>query len=386
MPINALIPLQAKGPDPEGFTNALLSGMKMGAFRTQADAAAAKAASDSAYNTARAGKVNTETLGAQFELISKHLDAARSNPTRENITATLASLEANGIPTADFQRKVDSTPDQGLPGLIQARALSFEKEQELGMKREGLDIQQRNTDSQIAYRESMLGKPMVVQTPGAGLVSVDPHNPGAGATPVPGAGPSSSEVAATAAEAAAERQQAAAEQRVLGQQTAAQNRQGVANSQKLRDFEANMKQLTDATDSLDADLVKHGTETDFGVYASPEASVQSTRYADVMAAIQRIRDMGVLQPGEFPFLEMAVNNPTRLANMLRGPNIRAQLAELKAQAGRALERAKTRFTVPAAGPQEAPAGPAPTMEPGADPGFDRTAVEAEMRKRGLLLQ
>lgn len=153
-----------------------------------------------------------------------------------------------------------------------------------------------------------------------------------------------------------ERRRVEALERRKGETPAAarEHTQQIKNQQKFRDFQANMKQLTDAANALDADLVKRGTETDIPVFGSKGAAEQSTRYADVMAAIQRIRDMGVLQPGEFPFLEMAVKNPTTWWNGLRAEDIRGQLSVIKEQAGQALERAKTRFlpapsTTPPAG-------------------------------------
>jgi len=227
-----------------------------------------------------------------------------------------------------------------------------------------LGVSQANAASQIAYRGSMHGQPMVIQAPG-GVYTAPRSNP-QDVTRIDSI-PNQAEVS----------------------ETRARQKQELENQQNYRDFGANMQQLNDAVDSLDADLAEHGTETDFGIYASPEASVQSTRYADVMAAIQRVRDMGVLQPGEFPFLEMAVANPTRFMNAMRGKNIRAQLAELKAQAGRALARAGTRFQQQGGPPRiSIPYGgstpTAPTMEPGADPGVSPEQVEAEMRRRGLL--
>jgi hypothetical protein len=172
--------------------------------------------------------------------------------------------------------------------------------------------------------------------------------------------------------------------------TAAEGRehtQRLKNEQKFRDFEANMTALTDAAGNLDADIVAKGTETDIPVVGSAGAAAQSTLYADVMSGIQRIRDMGVLQPGEFPFLEMAVKNPTTFMNAARAGDIRGQLAVIKQQAGQALERARTRFAVPAAGatphPDASPAPPKPVkVAPVGE--FDAMPMPGEWKGKGTL--
>lgn len=188
---NSLIPLMGKGFDPDSFSAALFRGAQMRRLQDQSqleqDELSEKLASrnalvglfqggkvdqgrlealmqsnpavgleiqklisDQEYSTARSGKAKTDLSAAQFDLIGKHLSAARDNPTRENILANLDPLDAAGIPTADMRAKIEKTPDQGLFGLIQARSISFEKEANLRR-------QQQTADSMAADRQTRIG-------------------------------------------------------------------------------------------------------------------------------------------------------------------------------------------------------------------------------------
>lgn len=288
MPINASIPLQVRGPDPNGFTNALLQGMKMRQYQNEGDAAARKeedamaqrnalsaylsgdqsaeslralgAASPEGYlamaqskreadlNVAKTGKANAEGAKANLGAVREGIDAISGNPTRENITMVADWLDTQKVPTTILRKQLESTPDQALPGLVQGWGMKVKEQEDLLLRT-------RNVDSQIAYRDSMQGKPMVIQTPG-GAFSYDPQNP-EGTVARMDTGPGSAEVA----EAAAEEKRAAALEKwnQPNPQTVAKVRD------KLAAIELIEKQLDNVADKFEGSRNPDGTRKRDGV-------------------------------------------------------------------------------------------------------------------------
>jgi hypothetical protein len=398
MPIDARIPLGVTGLDPNGFINALAAGQKQRELENASarldlaenrlarkdeaattksnalrkfgmsdrgpeavrqlyidapDAAPAveKNIRDAGFSAAQTDKLTTEATSKKLGVIGQILNGVTDEPTYQQARAQVLEIEP----------KAEKWPERYDPAFVEIT------------KRRGLALGEQ---LKIKMAEDKAGQPQVANTSTDGLVTYDPNNPEAGVTQLPGqtpkAPPAPRYVDTPRGTMVMDPQNPMSPGPILPGtekapvETPQQRRianQTIRNEAKLREAEAGGKQLTDATGALDAHLEKYGTETDIPIIGSlpftgSHAAEQGTLHADVMAGIQKARQMGVLQPGEFPFLEMAAKNPTSIWNAHQADNIRAQLKELNAQVERGLARSRTQFAPPSGGPAPAGGGPA----------------------------
>lgn len=241
---------------------------------------------------------------------------------------------------------------------------------------------ERNSQSLIGYRESMLGKPMVVQTPG-GAYTYDPQNPAGGATPMPGMGdPRADAVVHDANKAWLKEQDKSG--------AAAENLSG-----SIEQAKALLASPAGVLGSGPMDRAAYGLHQ-LGVNNS-EAAVNT----------ERLREIGAAMTLSFGSLGSQVSNADRetyqraQGDFERAKSIEAMQMSLKTMAevsrrvmdkvnqNRAIYEATGRKpdfapAKPYGAPANLPPPQAPTMEPGADPGVTPQEVEAEMRRRGLL--
>jgi hypothetical protein len=189
MPIDARIPLGVTGVDPNGFINALAAGQKQRELQNASDRLAAKDEAATAkrnalrqfymsdrgpeavrtlgieapdavsgiekntreaeFNEARTGKLRRETAKADIGLLREGIASIAANPTRENATTVLDGIEAQGTDVARPRKQLDSTPDEGLPGLIRGWGMSFKQSE---------DLVQKDRDAAKPVRNSYTGK------------------------------------------------------------------------------------------------------------------------------------------------------------------------------------------------------------------------------------
>jgi hypothetical protein len=373
--------------DPNGFTNSLAAGMKMRQTQNESDrlaykdeAAVAKRNALSKFYQSPRGQEDVATLAREapdavsgiekntreaqlaevqakkykaegaksdFAVMRDASQALVANPTDENFDAIMASVEPQlsdpSIPKLWTKQWYSAKTPEAREGYARNWAMGAAKaEEQVRKQAEDAKPQPKFFDDGTYLPDTAHPEGGVIQLPGkepkatpqkfvkTGTGGQAPLNPDGTLGPtIPGTEPPPVETP---------------EQRRLATQT-------LRNEAKLREAEAGGKQLTDATAALDAHLEKYGTETDIPLIGSvpftdSHAAEQGTLHADVMAAIQKARQMGVLQPGEFPFLEMAAKNPTSIWNAHQAENIRAQLKVLNAQVGRGLARSRTQFAPP----------------------------------------
>lgn len=86
--------------------------------------------------------------------------------------------------------------------------------------------------------------------------------------------------------------------------------------------------FSQALDTLDKGIGEHGLT----VLPGKEKGKLGTQYSIVQANLRELFNTGVLQPGELPFFERSLNNPTDLTTLLKSggaEGVRAQINELK---------------------------------------------------------
>lgn len=294
-------------------------------------------------------------------------------PQLAPIAERLAGIEDPG----QFKSEVQGFAMSGLEQMKAARA-------------------ERNVESQIAYRESMMGKPMVIQTPG-GAYAYPQHDPGA-ATRLP-TGPSSAEI--SEAQRAFEAEQAALK--------------GAADNGYRLPAAIVSKQAEIATD-LDtlSSLSSEAQTLDLGGagYGGEARLEVSRRFPGVTSALgigvppadqtwwQTYKTLEAKVRNRLFGASLTTNEQESFERLSVSPNMAATtIRENVAQQQRILERAQARqqqtfssagYKVPDVTQPPARGGtswgepPPPTLEPGVDPGVTPEQVEAEMRRRGLL--
>lgn len=310
---NQLAKIYASGADlndPDVIRRVMATSPSAGLGLMKMQGEARKNSAIAGQHEAASRRLELESALKKTDLGSRMLSGVRDEPSYQRARTAAPSI---GLDTSQWPERYDPAWTEE----TRRRGLGLKDEIEM-------QLRQADTQSRIAHRGvmsgyygSIMGKPQVITTPGG--VYTAPR----GSTEFSRIEDIPSQIETEGAR--------------------EEIKQRVRNEQKYRDFAAKVDALTNAADVLRADLEQHGTQTDYGVYASPEAGVQGTRYADVIAGQQQIREMGVLQPGEFPFLEMAVGNPTRPLGVLKGPAIKAQLSEVRAQGERAKARARKRL-------------------------------------------
>lgn len=415
MPNTSLPQLQL--PDPNGFVNALGAGMKLRRYQDEGDAAARKeeealvqrnalsaylsgdqspesmralgAVSPEGYlaiakskretdkAAAQTGKANAEGVKLNLEAMREAVDAISANPSRENFTMVADWLDTQKVPTTILRKQFETSPDEQLPNLAQGLTLKVKEQEDLALKT-------RTADSQIQYRESMLGKPMVVTQPG-GTFALSPET---GYQPVPlDTGPSQMDADAAKAERAAEAKRVAAEYKASHPtpQIAAKARE------KLQTLDVIDAQLGKVEDAFMGTKGPDGTRKPDGIQNSYSAGL-GAGYLPTEGG----RGFDAAVDGLRPFLRQLSRTPgegamsdyeTRQAEaLLPSRNDHESVTKQKIQQLRDIaKQIRAGMVVPAS--PAAPAGrPAPAMVPGADPGVTREQVEAEMRRRGLIVE
>ncbi len=96
-----------------------------------------------------------------------------------------------------------------------------------------------------------------------------------------------------------------------------------------RKAEAGFKDLENALTNLEVFVKEQGTQPSLGPFNATSAKRASTIHATVQGGLRSLFDMGVLQPGELPFLERMVANPGSLLNVGQGGAILGQIQEMR---------------------------------------------------------
>lgn len=238
---------------------------------------------------------------------------------------------------------------------------------------------ERNTQSQIAYRESMLGKPMVVQTPG-GAYTYDPHNPAGGATPIPGMGDPRAEGVVHDANKAWLKEQ---------------DKSGAAAENLSSSIEQARALLSSPAGVLGSGPM------DRAAYGLHQLGVNNSEAA---VNTERLREIGASMTLSFGSLGSQVSNADRetyqraQGDFERAKSIESMrmslktMAEVAARVMAKVNQNRASFEATGRKPDFAPAQPygdpslppPPTMEPGADSGTNLDQDIAEARRRGLM--
>lgn len=318
-------------------------------------------------NQAQTNKYDAEAAQIQLEITGVLLSAAKDEGSYQWARRRSAALLG--------PKALEQVPEHYDPNWI-AQAL----EQNMSAKERLAESRnERNSQSLIDYRSSMMGKPMVVQTP-TGAYTYDPQNPAGGATPMPGIeDPIRSAVVRDADKAR------------LGESDKAG-----ATGEKISATIADIQSLVDSPEGVlgsgPLDRIAYGFHQ-LGVHNS-QASVNT----------ERMREKGAELVLSFGGLGNQISNADRetfaraqggFENAKSVKAMRLSLKQMAEVAARVIARAnQTRQTYQDTGRMpdfRAPASPnlppppgGPTMEPGADSGSTIEQDLEEARRRGLI--
>lgn len=429
MPIDARIPLGVEGPDPNAFTNALAAGMKMREVQNASqrldlaenrlarkdEAATAEANALAEYGRSPRGQADLDRVWAKapgkamtieksgreaaladvqakqaklvwakanHQLLADGAAAVLSNPTRENATMVLDSLEAQGGDMTVARTQLGTSPDEQIGNLAKGWGMNATKIGEMA-RQEAKDAEPKIVGGQYVY----------------------PQHPEMPATDIPGV---------TQKPSAADRQRTGIDAADARQQRQWEHDAAVAvakRTQPTPQIAQKTREKLQTLDIIDAQLNK--VEDSFLGTKNPDGTrkrdgIQNTYSAGLGAGYlptQGGRGFDASVDGLRPFLRQLSRTPgegsmsdyeTKQAEaLLPSRNDHESVTEQKIKQLRDIAK-QLRSSMagaasgasPAAPPAQAPAPagrPAPAMVPGADPGVTRDQVEAEMRRRGLLL-
>jgi len=113
-----------------------------------------------------------------------------------------------------------------------------------------------------------------------------------------------------------------------------QAKPSVAEQAKLRETEAGLREFEGNIDALDDFIAEKGTEVSVGPWNATDARRGQSLYSNVIAGLRVLYNTGVLQPGEWPMLEMAIANPTSWQNVGQANAIRGQIQVMRAALAR----------------------------------------------------
>ena len=111
--------------------------------------------------------------------------------------------------------------------------------------------------------------------------------------------------------------------------TEAVGKQNIENQQKYKKNIAGLEKTESTLSALDKFVEAKGIQPGVGPVNATDRRTAETLHANVLAGLREIDDMGVLQPGELPFLERQIANPGSWKNVGQAKAIRAQIQTVR---------------------------------------------------------
>ena len=322
---------------------------------------------------AQTGKAESETRKADADFAIKMAEFVGRDPSNEEAVLGAFKFGAERFPAlAPIGAKLETL--RGTPGFAQtasqfAMAAKDKAAADLNVTKE--NRAERNTQSQIAYRDSMLGKPMVMQTPG-GAFTYDPSNPQE--VTRMDTGPSQAELAA-------EKEVTRQYERANPVPAPMSAKDRTMSKLKMTNIRLAKQQLAAVRDAYE----KMGLACQYNPASESgrlfERTVDALR--STISGLTRTPGVGAMSDYETRLDQAKM--PTRLDY----PGVTEQQIQSLDDMVNTLEAGYSDLTGPP--PQQAPNTPRapvtmvpPVMEPGADPGGTREQFIEEARKRGLV--